>query len=103
MTKDSRHIKAEFNHLRIARSSDKRNWIIQELRGENGINKRTKEPSKPYWWDVAYFGKLEHVVHALLSREIEVPDDSMDTQLKAILEEIKKAESRILEQLKVIE
>lgn len=93
----------QFKNFRISRSIDKRNWILQEFR-KGGLSTKTKEQTEDKWFEVGYYGRLEHLVPALLNREIEVPQcKSLDEQLKAILEEIKKAEARLLEQMKVIE
>lgn len=98
----SKHVKISFKNCRISRSTDKRNWIYEELR-TGGITPKTREIAPDRWVEVGYYGRLEHVIHAMLDREIEVPGGSLDTQLKAILEEIKKAEARLLEQMKVVE
>jgi hypothetical protein len=100
--RQSDKVKFQFEKFRICLSSDNKCWIFEELQ-EGGIYKGTGEKGKSRWIELGYYGRLEHLVHAMLDREIEVPNGSLDTQLKSILEEIKKAEARLLEQMKVIE
>lgn len=92
-----------FENYRIARSDDKRNWILQEFQ-EGGIWRKTGQKGQSKWVDLGYYGQLKHLIEALLHRSIEVPNaPSLDEQLKAILEELKRVEKSLLEQMKVIE
>lgn len=96
-------LKIQFEKFRISLSADKKCWVLDELK-EGGVYKGTGIKSENYWEEIGYYGRLEHLVPALLNREIEVPQSkSLDEQLKAILEEIKTAESRLLEQMRIIE
>lgn len=98
----SKQIKYGWDKLRITRSEDKRNWIYQELH-EGGLDRKNGKPASPRWVDIGYYGRLDHIIQAILNRSIYVPDDSMDGVLKAILEELKRVEKSLLEQMKVVE
>lgn len=76
--------------FRVTRLSDKRTWVLEE-KGIKGGNS---------WLLVGYYGKLEDLAITLLNRQIEVPEGTLQNQVKDLLAEIKAAEKRIAEELK---
>lgn len=95
-------VRVQFEKFRISRF-DEKNIVLEEL-VEGGINPKTREKASDKWMVVGYYGQLKHVVSALVNRSIEVPHaDSLDEQLNLILAELKRVETSLLAQLKVIE
>ena len=87
------------DRFKITRSGDERCWIYEEwLAG--GISRKTGQPSPGYWHTVGYYGSPEDLAKYLLRRQIEVPEGTLQTQLKDLLAEIKAAEARIVEGLR---
>lgn len=83
----------------ITQSSDKRNLTLQRFI-KGSVNKRTGEPGPDHWVDVGYYGKLEHLVNALIHKEFEIPSGTLVNQLKDILVELKRVENSLVEQIK---
>lgn len=80
------------------RRLDERNLVVEEW--STAINTHTGEPSPGHWRIEGYFGRYEDVASYLLNRQIEIPTGSLETQIPALLAEIKAAEARIVEELK---
>lgn len=87
------------NPFRISHS-DKRNWILEELT-PGGLNPTTKEQGPDTWKTVGYYGSPEDLAKYLLRRQIKLPDGTLQNQLKDLLVEIKAAEARIVQELKL--
>lgn len=83
--------------FRIARY-DAKNLVIEELI-PGGLHPVTRKPSDDKWKTIGYFGRLEDLVRFLLNRQIQIPDGTLETQIPALLAEIKAAEARTLETL----
>lgn len=77
---------------------DKRNWTLEELT-PGGLHPTTKERGPDKWAIVGYYGSPEDLARHLLKRQIEVPEGTLQTQLKDLLTELKAAEARIVEGL----
>jgi len=86
-------------NFRIIRSPDKKCWIYQEF-VPGGIHPVTKERGPDKWEIVGYYGKLEDLAIYLLNRQIEVPEGTLQEQIKGLRAEVKAAEARIAESLK---
>lgn len=87
-------------NFRIARY-DARNWVLEEFL-PGGLHPVTRQQGKGKWEAVGYYGKLEDLAIALLNRQIEVPDGTLQNQVKDLLVEIQAAEIRIAEELKQV-
>lgn len=77
---------------------DKRNWTLEELI-PGGLHPTTKERGPDKWEIVGYYGSPEDLARHLLKRQIELPEGTLQTQLKDLLAEVKAAEARIVEAL----
>ncbi len=64
-----------------------------------GIKPQTGEKADDHWRDVGYYGKLSDLVIYLVNNHIEVPDGTLQTQIKELLVEIRRVEKAILEVL----
>ena len=84
--------------FRITRSTDKKNWQFEEWSTE--VYRKTGKPSPGYWRVIGYYGKLEDLAIYLLNRQIEVPEGTLQEQIKGLRAEVKAAEARIAESLK---
>jgi len=82
-----------FRIIRESRFYTYQQWVV------GGIAPQTGEKADDHWADVGYYGKLSDLVIYLVNNHIEVPDGTLQTQIKDLLAEIKRAESSILEQL----
>lgn len=82
------------------RRPDERNWILEQL-VPGGIHPTTRQPGQDRWEVVGYYGKLEDLARYLVDRQIEVPEGTLQDQIKGLLVELKAAEGRILEELKL--
>jgi hypothetical protein len=89
----------ECETFKITRSGDGRCWIYEQWR-VGGIDRKTGKVSEGNWYTVGYYGQLSDLVIYLVNRHIEVPDGTLQTQMKDLLIEVKRVESSILEQLK---
>lgn len=91
----------EAKTFKILKSADGRCYIYQEWKV--GINPKTGELSTGYWSLVGYYGKLQDLVIYLVNRHIEVPEGTLQNQMKDLLTEIKRIEKSILSQLTELE
>ncbi len=64
-----------------------------------GINPQTGKKADDHWRDIGYYGKLSDLVIYLVNNHIEVPDGTLQTQIRELLTEIKRVEKSILEAL----
>jgi len=95
-------ILVECETFKITRSGDGRCWIYEQwLVG--GVNNKTGLASPGYWSVVGYYGQLSDLVIYLVNRNIELPDGTLQTQIKDLLAEMKRVEKSILSQLEAHE
>ena len=88
------------NNFRIGHP-DKRNWTLEELI-PGGLHPTTGRRGPDKWAKVGYYGSLEDLAKYLLRHQIELPDGTLQNQIRDLLIEIRRAEQSILEQLNKI-
>ncbi len=81
-------------NFRIARP-DAKNWTLEEL-VPGGIHQRTKKRGPDKWRVIGYFGGLEDLLSHLINRQLEVPEGTLETQIRDLLAELKTVEERLL-------
>lgn len=99
--KSTDELKIQFEKYRISRSKDKRCWILEEFQ-KGGLTPKTREIAPDKWVEIGYWGRLDHLVTALVNRAIPIPVGTLEMQLKGILEELKRVEASLLSQMKEI-
>ena len=87
-------------NFRIAHP-DKRNWTLEELT-PGGLNPTTKEQGPDTWKIVGYYGSPEDLAKYILRRQIELPDGTLQSQIKDFIAEIKAAETRIVQEIRLV-
>jgi hypothetical protein len=64
---------------------DKMNWILQEKRVSNPNHPNSKGEVKVRYVEVGYYGKIEHLVNALLNKELLQSDINTLEDIKTTL------------------
>lgn len=87
--------------FRIVRP-DKKNWVLEEW-AAGGINRKTGLPSPGYWKTFGYYGKIEDLAKYLLNHQIELPDGTLQNQVRDLLAGLDQLEARLVQEIRAAE
>lgn len=80
------------------RRIDQYSWGL-EFWVTDSIDQKTGKPAKDHWKIVGYYDKLSDLVIYLVDKSIQVPEGTIENQVKDLIAEIKRVEKSILNQL----